>query len=236
MWVLVVSPFFFGSCLIIALLPASWRYDTRLYFRITSYWSRALLFFLRWNNRFDVRGAEHLVHREPAIIVMNHASALDILTAEALLGDAPRVWVVKKEYARVPLFGWLVRRMHILVDRGNAQASVAALRKLLVRIQGTQRHVLIFSEGTRSAHGQLQDFMQGFALLAQVTHRPVVPIYFHNAHKILPKSCLRVHAHQVTLTSCVGAPLFPVEKESRTVFTERVRRWFSAFADRLDLS
>ena len=76
--------------------------------------------------RLVVEGREHLAG--PAVIVANHQSALEVIIVPAVLPPKVR-YLGKKEVARVPLLGWVLRATgQILIDRSDPQSAIASSR------------------------------------------------------------------------------------------------------------
>lgn len=123
-------------------------------------WSRVLL----WASRVKVEthGLENLERPEggPMVLVCNHQSLFDIL---ALLSGLPLdfKFVVKKELAKVPLWGYAMKKAgYIFVDRGQSGQAGELMRTAVERIKKGSA-VLFFAEGTRSADGRLGEFKRG---------------------------------------------------------------------------
>lgn len=209
---------------LLTFLPKRWRYDNRLYFWLASTYSGLLC-----KSTFahvSVKGKQHLpkYSRDPAIIACNHTSALDIPLIDWVVGSYPHIWLSKQEYAKVPLLGTILKRMHVLVPRENARRAVAALAKAAHLAADGPRHVIMFPEGTRSRSGELQRFRDGASVLAQKLGRPIIPIMIAGAQQVLtidgtldPKASIRIE---------VGAPLQMQEGESRAELTQRLQQWF----------
>ncbi len=124
--------------------------------------------------RVEVRGREH-VPAGPALIAGKHQGMIDTVTPFTVMEDP--ALVTKEELARLPLYGWVVRKMGMLtVDR---DAGAAALRKMLADAKdrlADQRQILIFPEGTRSAPGAPPAYKPGVAALYRELGLPCVPV------------------------------------------------------------
>ncbi len=111
----------------------------------------------------------------PALYVAKHQAMFETVELARLL-DAP-VIVMKRELARIPLWGWAAERYGmIVVDR---DASAAALRGMMrdARAAAAEgRPVVIFPEGTRVAPGEQPPLRSGFAGLYRMMGVPVVPV------------------------------------------------------------
>jgi len=126
---------------------------------------------LRWWFRLRVEGAGHVPHRGPAIVAMNHESALDIpLVVTA--SRRPITFMAKKELFKNGFASWSLNSLGgFRVDR-NRFDLVAVRRALAVLGRGD---VLgMYPEGTRSP-GRLLPFVHGAAWLALNTGVPLVP-------------------------------------------------------------
>lgn len=139
-------------------------------------WVHTSLFLLRVvvGLRHEVRGIENLPRGGAALVVSKHQSMWDTLIFHALLPDP--IYVLKKELAAMPFFGWFVMKSGcVAVDRG---AGGKALRQMAegakaALTRGSQ--VVIFPEGTRTAPGAKAPYHSGVALLIS-DGLPVVPV------------------------------------------------------------
>ena len=91
-------------------------------------------------------------------------------------------------------------------------------------MQGRQRHVILFPEGARFSDGQIHQFLLGYALLAEKTARPVVPVYIEDTYKICPMGSFSVSYAPVRLI--VGPQFLIGANESLAEFNDRVHAWF----------
>jgi 1-acyl-sn-glycerol-3-phosphate acyltransferase len=119
--------------------------------------------------RVAVRGA---CTPEPALVVANHLSWLDIL---AVLSRVRCTFVAKREVRRWPLFGWLGARLGVVwVDRSRKRDLLRSIPALQTQLEAG-RSVLLFAEGTTSA-GNLLPFRSALVEAAVRANVPVVPL------------------------------------------------------------
>lgn len=121
---------------------------------------------------------------KPAIVVTNHSSDLDALTAIWVcpLGGAG---VGKKQVARYPFFGWAYKLSgHLTIDRSRPERVIAAFNEVAEVVKRYGLSLWLWPEGTRSPDGRLMRFKKGFVHLAIATGFPVLPVVFHGAPKI----------------------------------------------------
>jgi putative phosphoserine phosphatase/1-acylglycerol-3-phosphate O-acyltransferase len=145
--------------------------------------------------RLVVEGREHLA--QPAVIVANHRSALEAIIIPAVLPPKVR-YVGKKEVARVPIFGWVLRATgQILIDRSDPEAAIASIEASLASMpRGLS--VFIFPEGTRS-DGALGPFKKGAFHIAMRLGVPMVPMAIEGAQLLLPRHALLPRPGTVTI-------------------------------------
>lgn len=224
---LSISLFFTLLSLPVAFLPERIRYDNRWYFFINVIWSR-WFFRSSWVSITSIEGLVNilLVKDQPAIIIVNHASMLDIPLVAMHMKGQQHVWI-SNDYAKIPLFGFLLKRMHILVKRQKQSQMLSIIRQSYERVHNKPRHLIIFPEGTRHSDGKIHDFFSGFAVLAEKLQRPVVPMVIYGLHKIYPKNSLLIDSSASQVRISIGQPMSFEGAESREAFVQRVRGWMS---------
>ncbi len=124
--------------------------------------------------RFSVTGQEHLPPGA-ALIASQHQSTFDTVIWLLLV---PRCsYVLKRELARIPLFGGLVKPSGMIsVDRDAGGTAMRGLMRDGKRAAADGRQIVIFPEGTRAAPGSVLPILPGIAALAASTGLPVIPV------------------------------------------------------------
>lgn len=134
------------------------------------------------------RGVEKIAGT-PSVIVVNHASLLDIPVVGSLL-DVDYRWVAKRQLFRVPLVGWhLWACGHIPVDRAKG-GNLERMQEQVERVLAQGASVLFFPEGTRSPDGALKRFRAGAFACAVRAGVPVLPIVLDGTEKLMTKGSL----------------------------------------------
>jgi 1-acyl-sn-glycerol-3-phosphate acyltransferase len=134
--------------------------------------------------RLTVKSAERIPAGQ-CVIVANHASYLDGVVFTAVL--PPRFgFVIKREMARVPLAGLLLRRLgSLFVERSNRQRGANDARRVLrTAINGNS--LVFFPEGTFSKQPGLLKFHAGAFTTAARAGCPVVPAVVRGTREVLP--------------------------------------------------
>ncbi len=118
--------------------------------RLKQRWSCQLLGMLGVRLR-----AESALTPEPALLVANHISWLDIFVINAV---APAAFVCKAEVRGWPFIGWLCERTKtVFMPRGSRSAAKLASEAVVGRLRQGWR-VAVFPEGTTSDGGGLLPF------------------------------------------------------------------------------
>lgn len=141
------------------------------------------VFFFLTGVRIRLRGLEKIDRLQSYVIVCNHKTAIDFIANGYAFPGIFR-FLAKQELQRIPIFGFVVKKMCLTVDRKSAASrmqSVVALKKELE--EGVS--VFIYPEGTRNkTKAPLAAFYDGAFRLAMQTAAPILPMVIHNADTI----------------------------------------------------
>lgn len=204
----------------LALLGPHSKTARTLFYKTSSLFSKCLLMLL--GLKLQVLHAQNLCHiKQSSIIIMNHASALDIPVLEALLDGRPFVWFSKIAYSPIPFVGTILKRMHAILSTKKHRSAAKSLGDFIDKATRYNAHMLIFPEGTRSLDGSFNAFRPGFALAAEISNRSVVPIMAHGLNSILPKHSFLIDSSRNKIKIFVGRPLERLPGESRDAFIKR---------------
>ncbi|MCK8143452.1 1-acyl-sn-glycerol-3-phosphate acyltransferase, partial [Flavobacterium sp. I-SCBP12n] len=120
------------------------------------------------------------------MLIANHTSMMDIMMMLVAVKNHPFVFVGKKELAKIPLFGFIYKRVCILVDRGNSKSRYQVFERAQSRIkQGLS--ICIFPEGGVPDDESivLDEFKDGAFRIAIEHQLPIVPLVFFDNKKRL---------------------------------------------------
>jgi 1-acyl-sn-glycerol-3-phosphate acyltransferase len=124
--------------------------------------------------RVEIRGAERL----PAgafLLASKHQGMLDTLVAMTLT-PWPCI-VLKRELAKIPIFGWYARKAGmIILDRAGRPGDIRQMLDAARQALADGRQVLIYPEGTRRAPGAEPAYKGGVGLLYQELQAACAPL------------------------------------------------------------
>ncbi|MCG8472479.1 MAG: 1-acyl-sn-glycerol-3-phosphate acyltransferase [Desulfobacterales bacterium] len=148
--------------------------------------------------RIASSGRENVDWKKTYMVVSNHQSQLDILSAFTLF--FPFKWVSKTEVFRLPFIGWnMVLNKYIRLKRGDKK-SIEEMMDACEKTLRSGSSVYFFPEGTRSFDGHLRPFKPGAFILAHKLKLPILPIAINGTRKALPKYSLNFHGkHQLRI-------------------------------------
>jgi len=148
----------------------------------------AQLYFLLIGSPVRVEGDSIQPHY-PCVVVANHASYLDGIILTAAL-PAGFTYLIKEEMARVPLAGFVLRRLgSAFVNRNDLLDRKRIARMLVSRaLQG--EGLGFFPEGTFDAVPGLKPFQLGAFSAAARAGLPIVPVIIHGSRHKLPSGSL----------------------------------------------
>ncbi|WP_409492819.1 lysophospholipid acyltransferase family protein [Amycolatopsis sp. cmx-11-12] len=159
--------------------------------------------------RPEIRGVENIPATGPVLLAPNHRAALDtgVITFTAMrqvkfLGKAE--YFTGRGLRGKLMAGFLGGLGYVPVERGNAQAGLAALEAAR-KVLDAGGAFAIYPEGTRSLDGRLHRGHTGVAALALATGAKVVPVALSGTEDLQPEGKRIPRRAKITVT--YGSPL-----------------------------
>ena len=174
-------------------------------YRLLAYTAKAWLLGsgLGWRIRYQAP----LNPQQAYVFCANHTSFLDI--PSLFLLRASMVFVGKDSLGRIPLFGYMYKRLHITVDRERAKSRYQVLGLAKARLQEGMSLLFFPEGGIRSKEPpQMVRFLEGAFRTAIEAQVAIVPVSILYNWMIMPKyrrPFLKPYHHQVVLE--VHAPI-----------------------------
>jgi 1-acyl-sn-glycerol-3-phosphate acyltransferase len=147
--------------------------------------SRACAAFLlaAFGIRFRPAHTGVLDPRQTYVFIANHRSVIDI-PAYAVSCRHTFRFLAKAELTRIPLLGYIIRRLYISVDRSDRAARSRSMDAMMRSLAGGIS-VFICPEGTRNRTGRpLLDFRDGAFRLAIAAGVPVAVLTLHGTGRL----------------------------------------------------
>lgn len=122
--------------------------------------------------RVRVEGAEKLDMRQSYVIVGNHRSALDFIVNAVAFPGVFR-FLAKQELHKIPVFGWVVKKMCLSVDRSSPISRARSVVDLKHQLAAGWS-IFIYPEGGRNQTSEpLAPFYDGAFRIAIQTKAPI---------------------------------------------------------------
>jgi len=152
-----------------------------LFFKIARLWARFILIGMGF--RYTIKGTENFEAGKSYMLVANHTSMADIMLMLLAVKNHPFVFVGKKELVKIPIFGFIYKRVCILVDRENSKSRFAVFERAQNRIQ-QGLSICIFPEGGVPDESVLLDEFKDGAFRIAIEHQlTIIPVTFHDNKK-----------------------------------------------------
>lgn len=165
------------------MIPIVFPSQHRLVGVINRWWAKLIFTLSFFPTRVEVRG--QLDKDGQYIFCPNHFSYLDIPTMG--LNPHNAIFVGKNEMERIPLFGFMYRRLHITVDRSKLKSRFITMVKTLEALD-EGKSLVIYPEGgiISTSPPNLANFKDGAFRAAIEKQIPIVPVTIPHNWIILP--------------------------------------------------
>lgn len=111
------------------------------------------------------------------IFIVNHTTYLDTTFLFRCL-PIPALPLAEADFARIPIFGFLYKKMTLLVDRKSLHSRERSVREMKKVLQ-KGKNILIFPEGgINQTKNTLKPFYDGAFKLAKETDTTILPVVF----------------------------------------------------------
>ena len=164
--------------------------------------TRVLRVYMRTWHALDLQGLEHLPPQGPALVLLNHASLVDVPALMALDPYPDTAMIAKASLLQVPLLGTLLRQWGAIpVERQGRDSS--GVRALLSALRDG-RVVAVAAEGRRTRSGHLEAINPVLAKIATTADVPLIPVGIGGSFRALPPGA--VFPRRAPITVRVGQP------------------------------
>ncbi|WP_339881982.1 lysophospholipid acyltransferase family protein [Polaribacter vadi] len=190
------------------------------FWRVARFWSKILVYGMGFS--LKVTKDQELDRSKSYMFCPNHASLMDAFVL-IVLSKNPIVFVGKKEFVKIPIFGFIYKRVVIMVDRSSPKSRKKVYQLAKEKLQnGTS--MAIFPEGLVPTENiVLAPFKNGAFSLAIEFKMPIVPQVYYDCKRLFSwdffkgsPGVFRVHQHKFIETK--GLTLEDVESLKQQTF------------------
>jgi 1-acyl-sn-glycerol-3-phosphate acyltransferase len=154
--------------------------------KISRFWAELL--FVGFFIRVKVKGKEYIDKNKEYVFICNHRSQLDIPLFARACKNTFR-FLSKIEVTRIPLIGYVVKKLYLTVDRSSKEDRAKSIEKMQDSLLKEKISVVLFPEGTRNRTTEtLLDFKDGAFRLAIETQLPLALLTIMNSAEFSPAS------------------------------------------------
>lgn len=167
--------------------------------RVRDVWTFFVLVLLKHVAGVDhrVEGLENVPNGR-ILVAANHQSIWETLAFHTVFPDP--VIVLKRELLMIPVYGWFVSKLGMIpIDRNAGSSAVKSMISEARKWSDTDRPVVIFPQGTRSAPGFDAPYHHGVYALYRMLGVPLCPVAlnsgFHWSHETFVKRPGTIQVH-----------------------------------------
>lgn len=157
--------------------------------------------------RYEVHGLENIARDRAYIYIFNHRSFVDAPVIPMTIPQEIRA-IGKKELSKIPVFGTVIGRLAVWVDRSDAESRRLSLERL-VQFLNQGKSVVVAPEGTRNdSEETLLPFQKGAFRLSVDTGTPILPMAIIGADRVMARGSLLLSPGKVRIyfSSPISAP------------------------------
>jgi 1-acyl-sn-glycerol-3-phosphate acyltransferase len=140
--------------------------------------------YMRPYHHLAIEGAQHLPARGPVLVVLNHASLLDVPALMVLDPFPDTSTVVKSSMFKIPVIGWVLRQWGAISVEREGRDSAGIRRMLGVLRDGGA--LAVAAEGTRTRSGRLGQINPVLARIAASADVPLLPVGIGGSYAAMP--------------------------------------------------
>lgn len=174
--------------------------------------------------RYNIIGKEKLEKNKAYVFTPNHLSMIDVPIVANALSDRLFTALAKMEVKDIPIMGFLLQQVCVLVNRSDPKSRNESIKRLKKLGEENGVSLILFPEGTRNVTRTtpLIPFHTGAFRLAIDLDRPIVPMVFIGAGEVLPNEQLPLQPMLVTCIILDPIPTTHLGQEDAYALKEKV--------------
>lgn len=168
------------SATLLKIIPVSKKVKMRWFHKVVSTFMKSVLYTNPFFTK-DVINLSDSTFKNPALIIANHTSFLDILAVGML--HPKIIFLVNDWVYNSPVFGKAVQAAGFYPVSSGIEKGVSHLQEKIN--QGYT--LMVFPEGTRSTTNKMKRFHKGAFYVAEQLNIDIIPVLIHGNSEINPK-------------------------------------------------
>lgn len=146
--------------------------------------------------RLKVFGKEKLDPNKTYVMVANHTSQVDIISSAAACVQ-PMRFLAKAEIKYIPVFGYMVKMLGIMVDRKSKESREKSYRYMVEAVKKGES-LFLYPEGTRNRTPEpLKEFKDGAFKVAVMAQVPIAVQTIVSARALNPATGYQLYPGKV---------------------------------------
>lgn len=171
----------------------------------------------------------------PFIFCSNHASHMDSIALMTATGyPFHRFGMLAASdyfFRNAVMYRWFSGMVQLIpINRAPGGASLNRTISLCRGfLDGRERSLILFPEGTRSVSGEMGPFRRGISLISSELGLPVVPAFIHGSGAAMPKGRFFPAPGRVSVR--IGKPILPDAERNRDAIARAIESSIRALKD-----
>jgi 1-acyl-sn-glycerol-3-phosphate acyltransferase len=180
--------------------------------------------YMRLFHALELQGLENVPARGPAIVVLNHASLLDVPALMVLDPFPNTATVVKASMFKVPIVSWFLHQWGAIPVERQGRDSTGVRNMLAVLRSGGV--MAVAAEGRRTRSGRLEAINPVLARFAAGADVPILPVGIGGSFHALPPGALFPRPGKILVR--IGPTFRLPPGTDATAAAERIQREIAA--------
>ena len=153
--------------------------------------------YMRLFHHLELEDSHHVPPRGPAIVVLNHASLLDVPALMVLDPFPNTATVVKASMFKIPIVSWILRQWGAIpVERQGRDSSSVRQMLDVLRRGGV---LAVAAEGRRTRDGHLAAINPVLARIAAGAGVPIIALGIRGSYDALPPGAVLPRPRRITV-------------------------------------